>query len=531
MTDVPSNTAIVIDPDVRRLGIDLAGLVASLRGLGTERTTLVPGLARHPELLTRVVKAYGARKAVVVTAEFERPPISELRMWGEAGGLAPLGVQVVALDILRARRSPAEQSTYALRMVRAAVAALDAPGTAKAVRRSVGVSLSRRGLLSGRATTWVPVVEVDALACLGTTRCQRCVEVCPDEAMRTQEDSSGAPPVLDTSRCGACSACLDVCPSGALSLDGHDPGILARQLWALLDGGDGSAAPSLVIACQSAAEPLHHLGERVGLAGWLVLELACLGGVGSAWHLAALAAGARTVQLLPCERCMDRGSLTKELSFTRGLLTALGDLDSARRVGVLSAGGPRLRRAVLAAEGLTALIDGAGADLIPAPGAIETPARLAAWAVGVLQAARGGAGRGQGLRHPVIQGKGSPLGALRAADGCTACGVCERACPTRALGLSAGLRGTDLVLDPSACTGCALCVEACPEGVLDVVQGVDLDLLAGGRIPIARVALEVCRDCGERVPALPANAHQPSQQAGLAGRCPSCRQAALVASM
>ena len=531
MTGTPSNTAILVDPDVRGAGIDLDALVADLRGLQTGPTALVPGLARHPELLTGAAKGSGARKAVVVTAEFECPPISELRMWGEAGGLAPLGVRVVAFDILRARRSPAERSTYALRMVRAAVAALDAPGTGKAVRRSVGVSLTRRGLLSGRATTWVPVVGVDALACLGTPRCERCVQACPSHALRTQEDSPGALPVLDASLCGACSACLDVCPSGALSLDGHDSGTLVRQMRALLHGGDGSAAPSLVISCRGAAESLHHLGERDGIPGWLVLELPCLGGVGSAWHLAALAAGARTVQLLPCEQCMDRGSLTKELTFTRRLLTALGDVDAARRAGVLPVGGARLRRAILAADGLTPLVAGTTLDLMPAPGAIETSVRVAAWAVGVLETAMGGTGQDQQLRPRVIQGAGAPLGALRAGEGCTACGVCSRNCPTQALSLSAAVGGTDLVLDPSACTGCGVCTEMCPEGVLDVVSGVDLGLLAGGCVPIARVAAAACPDCGESMPVLPASAHLTLLPAGLALRCPTCRQAALLASM
>ena len=531
MTGAPPNTAILVDPDVRGVGIDLNAFVVALRGLETGRTTLLPGLARHPELLTGAVKSSGARTAVVVTAEFERPPISELRMWGEAGGLAPLGVRVVALDILRARRSPAERSTYALRMVRAAVAALEGPGAAQAVRRSVGVSLTRRGLLSGRATTWVPVVAVDPFACLGAPRCERCVSVCPAGALRTQDGIPGAPPALDASRCEACSACLDICPSGALSLDGHDPAPLAQQMRALLNGGDGSTAPSLVIACRSAAEPLHHLGERNGLPGWLVLELPCLGGVGSAWHLAALAAGAPAVQVLPCERCMDRGSLTKELSFTRRLLTALGDADAARRVGVLPTAVPRLRRAVLAADGLTALVEGTGTDLMPAPGALETPARAAAWAVGVLRAATAGAGQDQQLRPRVIEGQGSPLGVLRAAQGCTACGVCARDCPTQALTLCAGTGNTDLVLDPSVCTGCGVCAETCPEGVLDVVMGVDLDLLAHGCVPIARVTAATCPDCGEIVPALPTAVHLTLLPAGLATRCPACRQAVLVASL
>lgn len=530
LTGVLSDIAILVDPGVRGVGIDVGDLVTALRGLGAGQTTVLPGLARHPELLTRAVKASRARRAVVVTAESDRPPISELRMWGEAGGLAPLGIQHVALDILGARRSPAERSAYAARMVRAAVAALDGPDIAKAVRRPVGASLSRRGLLSGRATTWVPVVAVDALACLRTLRCERCVQACPEDALQIRDDAPGAPPALDTSRCQACSGCLDVCPSGALSLEGHDPGTLAQQLRALLQADDGSSAPALVISCQDAAEPLHRLGERGGLPGWLVLELACFGGVGSAWHLAALAAGARTVQLLPCARCLDRGSLTKELGFTRQLLAALGDVDADRRVGVLPAGGSRLRRAILAAGGQTSLVDGPGANRIPEPGTINTSAQVAAWAVKELQTAMVGAGHDQHLASPVTAGKGAPLGVLRAADGCTACGVCSRTCPTRALRLTAGTEFMELVLDPAACTGCGVCVQTCPEDVLDVVPGVDLDLLAGGPAPLVRVSMATCADCGEHIPALSASAHLQSLPASLAGRCPRCRQAVLVAS-
>lgn len=530
MTGVRSGTAILVDPGVQGVGIDVEALSVALGGPGTVRTTLVAGLAGHPELLTGAVRTSAARGAVVVTTEFERPPISELRMWGEAGGLAPLGVQLVALDILRARRSPQERSTYAVRMVRAAMAALDVPHTAQAVRRPVGASLSRRALLNGRATTWAPVVAVDALACLGTLRCRRCVGACPEDALRMQDDSLDAPPTMDASRCQACSGCLDVCPAGALSLDGHGPRTLSLQLRALLQGGDGSAVPSLVISCQDAAEPLHHLGERDGLPGWLVLELPCLGGVGSAWHLAALAAGAPAVQVLACERCMGRGTLTKELAFTRRLLTALGDVHAARRVGVLPSRGLRLKRAVLAASGLTPLADATGADRIPVPCATDTPARVAAWAIGELRAAPGSGGQDGNPAPRLILGQGAPLGVLRATDGCTACGVCARTCPTRALSLTAGTEITKLVLDPAACTGCGVCVQTCPEGVLDVVPGVDLDQLDAGCHPIARVASASCPDCGESVLTLPASVHLPPLPAGLAGRCPRCRQAALAGS-
>lgn len=532
-----SNTVILVDPDVSRVGVDLDGLLNSLRGLGTGRTAVVPGLARHPELLAGTVKKCGARTAVVVSAECERPPIPELRMWGEAGGLAPLGVQVVALDILRSRRSPAERAAYAVRMVGAAVAAVDTSGTGRAARRPIGATLSRRALLSRRATTWVPVVEVDPLACSAMPRCARCVEACPQDALQIEGDAPGATPVVDASRCQACSWCLDVCPTGALSLNGHDPGTLAQQLFALLRAGDGAGAPALVISCQSASEPLHHLGERAGLPGWLALELPCLGGVGSTWHLAALAAGARAVQVLPCERCMDRASLTRDLGFTRRLLTALGDVEAARRVGLLPPTGPRLRRALLAAEDLTALVDGTKVDRTQPAGAFAasaraaTSARVAAWAVETLRVALGSDGTGQHLRPQMIQGEASPLGVPHVSAGCTACGVCVRSCPTLALSLNAGVGSTELVLDPAACTRCAVCVPTCPEGVLEVVPGVDLDLLASGCVPIARVETAACADCGESVPALPVAALQTSLPAGLARLCPRCRQAALLASI
>jgi len=527
---VSCGTIILVDPGVRGVGIDPDVLVTALHGLTTGRTTLVPGLASHPELLTRAAKTSGARKAVVVVEELEHPTLAELRTWGAAGGLATLGVQVVALDILRSGRSTTERSRYAVRMVRAALASADGPDQAATARRPAGASLSRRALLSCRATTWVPVVEVDDQACLGTLRCDRCIESCPDDALQIRQDVFSAAPVVDASRCGACSRCLEACPTNALSLDGHDPETLAQRLRALLQQGDGAPNPALILACQRAVEPLHRLGSRGGLPGWLVLEVSCLGGLGSAWHLAAIAAGARTLQILPCASCRDRASLTRELRFTRALLDSLGDGNAARRVGVLPDEGRPLRRAILTAGALTAAGDGTGLDRMPAL-ASRSSARVAAWAVGELRLALGGPAPVRVTQPRVIEGEGAPLGVVRAAPGCTACGVCARSCPTRALSLRPGQGGTDLVLDPAACTGCGLCAKACPEGVLDVLQGIDHDLLARGRVPIARAAQSCCLDCGVSLHALPVGARLSSLPAELASRCPRCRQIALVASI
>ena len=528
------HTAILVDPDVSSVGIDQDALLKALRGLSGCKTTLVPGLTRHPELLTGAVRASGARKAVVLSAELEHPPLAELRTWGAAGGLSPLGVQAVALDILRARRSTTERLAYAVRMVREASASLDTPATGQAVRRPVGASLSRRGLLTGHASTWVPVVEIDPRACLGTARCRQCVDACPEEALRVPDDVLSGAPVVDVSRCVACSGCLDVCPTGALGLDGHDPAALARRLWALFQSGDSAPAPALVISCSSAAPPLHHLGERGGLPGWLVLELSCLGGLGSTWYLAALAAGARAVQVLPCERCRERASLSVAVDFSRRLLAALGDADAARRIGILPAGRLPMRHAVQSSRRLSALVCATGADPVPVSDTLVTPVRVAAWAIGKLEQAlsRPAQDGRPGVRH--VQGEGAPLGVARTTHGCTACGVCARNCPTLAFRVGAGpgdAAWTELVFDPGACNGCGVCVLTCPERALRIEPGVDLALLAGGCVPIARVDVAPCPDCGERLPALPADTCLPPLPSALAGRCPSCRQAALIATL
>lgn len=81
-------------------------------------------------------------------------------------------------------------------------------------------------------------------------------------------------------------------------------------------------------------------------------------------------------------------------------------------------------------------------------------------------------------------------------EGCTLCGVCEVACPTKALKLEKGDMYR-LLLDHSKCVGCKACEEACPEGAVRVERGVNPSLLEGRVVEVASSEAEKCIKCSK----------------------------------
>lgn len=82
--------------------------------------------------------------------------------------------------------------------------------------------------------------------------------------------------------------------------------------------------------------------------------------------------------------------------------------------------------------------------------------------------------------------------------GCVACGVCVRACPQHALGLTTVGDRTALVFDASRCTACNRCLESCDEEALREVGRRGWDALLDEPHVIERMHTVACRRCQAR---------------------------------
>lgn len=98
---------------------------------------------------------------------------------------------------------------------------------------------------------------------------------------------------------------------------------------------------------------------------------------------------------------------------------------------------------------------------------------------------------------PVPTGQGVAV-ELRA-EGCTACGVCVRACAHQALSLT-HLKGTTrLSHNTDLCRSDQNCVQLCPETALSVVTELSVtDLADRGAVQLAAIDTRVCARCGDR---------------------------------
>ena len=157
------------------------------------------------------------------------------------------------------------------------------------------------------------------------------------------------------------------------------------------------------------------------------------------------------------------------------------------------------------------------ADAVAAPGVADADEPgPAAGAAAVAEEAPAGRGEPAGGDRPWADG-GTPRpadlpgpGLALVSEGCTACGVCVRACPEDALALvdvtepgpdGSTVTRTVLQQHPAACGGAGDCIELCPEDALSAPEPFGLDaLLEDDVVDLDEIAKAVCRRCGTTFP-------------------------------
>jgi ferredoxin len=87
---------------------------------------------------------------------------------------------------------------------------------------------------------------------------------------------------------------------------------------------------------------------------------------------------------------------------------------------------------------------------------------------------------------------------IAADEKCTACGICERACPTGAMGFLIHEENRyQLTFNAGSCTGCGVCLNLCDPGALQKAGIPRLsDWLAEEPITLRHGELNRCRRCG-----------------------------------
>ena len=121
--------------------------------------------------------------------------------------------------------------------------------------------------------------------CIGTDACDRCLPLCPEHAIRRDEDGKVS---IHRASCDGCGACVDACPSQALEISGHWVGVaeVLREVeeddafyrrsggGLTLSGGEPLAQGAFVLALLRAARArgIDTAVETSGLCNWKTMH-------------------------------------------------------------------------------------------------------------------------------------------------------------------------------------------------------------------------------------------------------------------
>jgi ferredoxin len=303
-----------------------------------------------------------------------------------------------------------------------------------------------------------PSIKLDSEACFHSifrySACSECFEICPVGAIQPNK-----PPVFEENKCVSCMACLPACPAGAYSAKDALPGLLncCNQL----------KTASIELICEK------HLQNQVGLdASNTAIQLrGCLAGLGPGAFMLLATFGFEKV-ILRTDACADcswgslRSEIVKDVSQAQQYLNTWGLADSIsvsdRKTGLVErpvweADHPPISRRDLfhlaSQEGQSVIGRALVGGQQPSKDKLPRNRRQVLNAISVLNARAG-------KDNPTLTGLGYALVSI--SEACTACGICARVCPTRALQFE---KQTEykyrLLFTPETCVACEACYHVC----------------------------------------------------------------------
>lgn len=284
----------------------------------------------------------------------------------------------------------------------------------------------------------------------GMEACQRCINVCPADAITSIKDAIEVDPYL----CQGGGACATVCPTGAIQYVYPRLKDTLEKLRCMLKAYYAEGGKKAAIAFYGESEAA--LLKKHQLYGYIPFQLEETTSVGMDVWLSAFAYGAHEVMLLTHENTPNEviDAIDMQLSYAHEILAGMGFEPLC------------LHRQSISKSRIPEMNQTSDSFSVVTPGKFmalndkRTVVRMAVSHLYLFAPAP---------KETVSLPAGAPFGEVQVdKDACTLCMACVSVCPASAL--ADGFEVPQLRFSEANCVQCGLCSKACPEMALTLLS-------------------------------------------------------------
>jgi ferredoxin len=308
--------------------------------------------------------------------------------------------------------------------------------------------------------------------------CNRCIEVCSTEAIRSDGNRVHVEPHL----CMGCGACATVCPTGAMQYNFPSVSYWGGKLKAMLEAYRNAGGENAVVLLHDPAEGAELLQSVQLPANVIPFETFHIASLGLDRLLGAIALGANRVVILATGREAPQYAvaLREQMALGEQILTGLGY-----------------------GAGHFHLVDGQGVQALAELPPAVVPEHVASFRLFDEKRTTLDFCVEHFVRHApttvpeqIALAGHAPYGTVEVkAESCTLCYSCVSACPAAALQDGAGAPMLKFV--ERNCVQCGLCENACPEDAINLRSRLLLTAEARQARILHRDAPFHCVNCGK----------------------------------